>query len=702
MRGMTPAVAIIAVLAAMADVAHAFSTWNFTPVHLTEQAECILLLKVKPADDKGQCRAEVVRVLKTGKGRPKPGAIQTIDLSRSSNAEHAEAIREMVAANGDGPALLFIGRGENDEPISKLHLGGKWVSLDGADSPDGWEADVIDSHMEATWAGGTDMLLKLTELILKHPDTDVPVACGGSWEEPVEAGRVAGRVVAVRAVDIAGLGRPALFVASDAGDRVFILEAGPAAFRDATGRLKLASRSEAFAWADLDGDGRPDLASFDGKGLTVWSQDAAGTFSPAAVAAAPHSGCRGLAALGLGAGGRSGLVWSTGAAPVLLVPDGKSAGAFVRKPLSVADGALDGQADAGTPLVADFDGDGLADIVQPFAKGSLFFRGLGGGGFGRGTPCAVELGEGRTGAFLGDFDADGRIDVFTVAEDSPRLWQNAGGGRFENVFHLCGELSYISKPGCIGGNACDFNNDGRQDVFLFYPEMGPQAFFNRGFRSFGHAHKPIDLAETGDLPEALEGVRAGAMADLDDDGRQDMTLVLRDGSVRVLLQTRPDASAPVLRVPLAAGKTAGGPVTVSATDGRRELGAWAVSPATGEAFFALPGPGEITVTWRMPGGEPQKRTFGLDGRVRMVVGGTLPTGPPPWQAAAIEGLIADLGSDDFETRDSASDRLTAMGGAVRKRVESALTSSDPEVRLRAGNILEALAAEEREVVVAAP
>ena len=75
---------------------------------------------------------------------------------------------------------------------------------------------------------------------------------------------------------------------------------------------------------------------------------------------------------------------------------------------------------------------------------------------------------------------------------------------------------------------------------------------------------------------------------------------------------------------------------------------------------------------------------------------------PPWQAAAIEGLIADLGSDDFETRDSASDRLTAMGGAVRKRVESALTSSDPEVRLRAGNILEALAAEEREVVVAAP
>ncbi len=619
MRKAILSAALCAAVLAPATIARAYINPNFTPVHLTERAECILLLKVKPADDKGLCRAEVVRTLKNGKDQPKPRGVQALDLTRSANVEHARAVREAIAANGDGPALLFVGKGENQEPISKLHLAGKWVSLDSGEAPDTWEIDVIDSHMEGTWAGGTDMLLRVTDLLLKVPDTDVPVACGNSWEAPVTLGRIAGRSRGAMVVDLAGRGAPSLLIISDGGDRLFAHDAKLGKFADVTAKLKLGSKSAVAAWGDFNGDGLPDLASSDGKALTLWSQAADGTFASAAVADAPKDECVGLAAVDAGIKGRAGLVWSGRTSAVLLVPDKEKAGVFAAKPLAAAAGALKDPTGPGASLVADFDGDAIADIIEPFAKGSVFFKGKGGGEFAEGAGCAVALGDGRTGAFLGDFDADGRMDVFTTAEDSPRLWQNAGGGRFTNLFHLCGELSYISKPGCIGGNACDFNNDGRQDAFLLYPEMAAQVFFSRGFRSFGHAHKPVDLAETGNLPEAEKGAQTGVLADLDGDGAQDMALVLTDGAVVLLRQAPADDAALALRVAVAPGASAG-PVAVSASTPQRPLGVWTVAPGGDGAFFGLPGAGEVTLTWRLPGGEPQKKTVSVDGKsVRIAI-----------------------------------------------------------------------------------
>ena len=70
----------------------------------------------------------------------------------------------------------------------------------------------------------------------------------------------------------------------------------------------------------MTGDGRLDLASSDGKALTIWSQGADGTFASAAVAEKPEGDCMGLAAMDAGVKGRpeSGL-GPAGRAPVLLV-----------------------------------------------------------------------------------------------------------------------------------------------------------------------------------------------------------------------------------------------------------------------------------------------------------------------------------------------------------------------------------------------
>ncbi|MCX7805317.1 MAG: VCBS repeat-containing protein, partial [Planctomycetota bacterium] len=217
-------------------------------------------------------------------------------------------------------------------------------------------------------------------------------------------------------------------------------------------------------------------------------------------------------------------------------------------------------------------------------------------------------------------DADGRLDVLTMAEDSPRVWQNAGGGKFTNEFFICGEFSYISKPGCIMGNACDINSDGRQDIFLAYSEMGAQVFFNRGFRSFGHAHQPIDIAEAQIIPDALNGQQGGVLADLNGDGWQDMALVLPDGRVFVLQQASGEGAALVVRVVLAPGGSFAGPVTVSARNDRMPLGAWAVAPGVSEAFFGRTTPGEVTIRWRMPGGREQEKKFELEDKpIRFVL-----------------------------------------------------------------------------------
>ncbi|MDD4892291.1 MAG: VCBS repeat-containing protein, partial [Phycisphaerae bacterium] len=466
------------------------------------------------------------------------------------------------------------------------------------------------------WAGGTDMLLKLCETIVDDPTTEVPVKTKFTWAEKIVAGKVKGKIAVAQAVDIGGKGVNVLFIASDAGDRLFSWDAEKRAFADLAAKGKLDSKSVQSAWGDFNGDGRLDLASWDGKKLTLWQQAADGAFAAADVpAATTRPDCLGLAAVDAGVPGRAGLLWSSSGAPVLLVPDAQKAATFTPRPLTAGASALREPGAAGRCLVADFDGDALADVIQPFANGSLFFKGLGGGKFAEGVACAVALGTGRAASFIGDWDLDGKLDIFTVAEDTSRLWQNSGNGKFSDQFgfplqqNLTGELTYISKPFGIAGNTCDFNGDGMQDLVLFYSQMtGSQLFFNRGFRSFGHGHS-VDLEEGGLLPEVSKGQQAGVVADLDGDGAQDLLVVTLDGDV-VFFPHKAEAEPPrVVRVALPAGGPYAGPLTVTATIGKKQ-NAWVVSPGT-EAFLGRPGAGFVDFTWKLPGGEPRKKRIVL-------------------------------------------------------------------------------------------
>lgn len=64
--------------------------------------------------------------------------------------------------------------------------------------------------------------------------------------------------------------------------------------------------------------------------------------------------------------------------------------------------------------------------------------------------------------------------------------------------------------------------------------------------------------------------------------------------------------------------------------------------------------------------------------------------PTPDETARITGLIADLGSEDWGTRDAATRRLAAIGKTARRALQAAARDEDPEVARRATSILETI------------
>ncbi|HUT36062.1 MAG TPA: VCBS repeat-containing protein [Planctomycetota bacterium] len=597
---------------AVAGQAHALINPRFTPIHLVEQSQQILLLRLARPDGQGRVAAEVLRAVKGEAAARK----LVIDLASAPGKEQARAIQEVAARLGDGPALLFVGQDEAKDDAAFLHLCGRWLRLDAGKAAGAWEMRALDVGMEGTWAGGTDMLLGVVEYILQNPgEATVPVAVGLGWAGRMNIATVKGEVLGAQAVDLAGEGRDILFIAAAEGDRLFEFDRTRNAFVDVTGKRRLASRSRRAAWGDLDGDGRLDLVSWDGQALRLWHQSAAGGFGTESrgMPVQLKGGCRGLSILDVGLKGRPGILVSGDGAPLLLRPTGD--GAF--QPGLLPAGATEELGPAGGCLVADLDGDGQLDVLQPGASRSLLFKGRGGGQFAAPVPCAVALGKGRSGAFLGDFDHDGRLDVWAYAEDRCRLWQNRGARGFEEVMTLSGETAYYAMPGAVCGITCDINNDGRQDTLMAYRERPALIFFNRGFRSFG---KALELTREDVIPETAEGQQAGTIGDFNRDGAQDMALVLKSGVVRVFLRQVFDGEAPLaLRAALPLGGDVAGPVTVTGWADARCLGAWNVVAGSSEAFFGRSEPGEVTLKWRFPGGTEQTRAVALERKAVRVV-----------------------------------------------------------------------------------
>ncbi len=266
-------------------------------------------------------------------------------------------------------------------------------------------------------------------------------------------------------------------------------------------------------------------------------------------------------------------------------------------------------------LVADLDGDNLAEALHIFEKGSLLYKGKGTALFAPAVKLDLSGGVASQAACLADFDCDGRLDIFAVSEDGSRIWQNEGDLMFKEYIGTSGEIAYISKPNSVDCVAADFNNDGMQDVLISYSNQGAQIFFNRGFRSFGHAHD-LDMTENQLLPQGEGGQRAGCAVDLNHDGAQDMVLGLPDGEIWCFDRSSDDGDPLAAMAALSPTHPFKGPATVTGWFGGRLLGAWNVMPGTAEAFFGTREAGIVTVKWQLPGGAAQQQDMQLENKAR--------------------------------------------------------------------------------------
>ena len=620
-RNRYPVVLGIAAAALLAaSAAHALINPQFTPVQLVQRSGAVLWIDLKAGETKDVYTATILETLK---GTAEQNVLR-LDVSKAGDDEAATAFRKQLAAGL--PALLFVGEFEDAKDMGAgtpqrrafLNLGGAWSVFDGG-AEGLWSLDSLNDRMLLTvWNGGTEMLRRAVNYILTDDDPVVPVAEGFSFiKEPAKAASLTGEVRAVRTVALAGDERTVLFVACESGDRLFAV-AKDRTFTDLTEARGLQSTSRTFAWGDFAGQGRLDLISVDGRDVTLHAQQADGTFQarPLDLAGAVSTACVALAALDVGTKGRSGLLVSSDTWPVIVALD--EAAKATTASLDAPGVELEKLGKLGACLVADFDGDSLADVLLPAEKGSVLFRATAVGTFAPGATCAVKLGRSPATASLCDFDADGRLDVMCANRGGCYLWENAGNGAFVETFDLTGELGYGGSRRGIDCMVGDLNNDGRQDVVIAHSSGEPKVFFNRGFRSFGNAAS-INMAWKEMLPAVVEGQAAACLGDLDGDGAQDLALTLMNGELWVLFResSATDRAAMMAAAVRPVSGAYKGPVTVIGWIGERCLGAWNVLPGVSQACFGRTGPGPVTIKWRMPGGEEQSR------KVILMRGGTV-------------------------------------------------------------------------------
>jgi enediyne biosynthesis protein E4 len=134
----------------------------------------------------------------------------------------------------------------------------------------------------------------------------------------------------------------------------------------------------------------------------------------------------------------------------------------------------------------------------------------------QGETFKINLYDHGCGLAVGDFDGDGHEDIYFCNELGPNvLYRNRGDGTFEDVTEKAGVA--LGDRVCVAATFVDYDNDGRQDLFVTSTRGGNVLFRNLGNGKFQDVTKQAGLAHVGHSQTAL-------FFDFDNDGYLDLFL----------------------------------------------------------------------------------------------------------------------------------------------------------------------------------
>jgi hypothetical protein len=349
--------------------------------------------------------------------------------------------------------------------------------------------------------------------------------------------RVDPEAQAISSIDFDGDGKPDLCLVG--AGRVVLLKNGGESLNEV--QLPGSSGARAAVWADYNGDGKPDLLLATPLGPKLYTnlgggnfkddsnllpQEAAYTLTAAAwidhdgdgkpdiLLANGYHGLRLYRNLGAVKNGKSFEDVSTA---VGLGPDGIGAG-------------LKGD----TLTVCDVNGDGRADFLYGAGKGMLLVNTVSAGKvrFVHDADSGIAYQTGKAGPVFGDFNNDGRPDLFVPQKSGCKLFKNLGKGKFVDVTARSGDLGRFS-----GWAACaawgDFDNDGHLDLMVGCLKGTNRFFRNKGDGTFE------DATEAVGLHQRVFNTQAICLVDLNGDGVLDVILNNEGQESAVLLGSAP-------------------------------------------------------------------------------------------------------------------------------------------------------------------